>query len=96
VLALCPAKVPSAFDGFTAEDLLGGQLVVSSAKHAKIFGVTIAAKGPRKLVIELEEGVRFATAAVRRNVRAPKAIAVEDFAARVARDVAWRLGTADP
>jgi hypothetical protein len=63
--SLWPAKVTSSLDGFTTEDLLGSELIVSSAKHAEILGIALAAEGARVLVIELEECVRLAAPPVR-------------------------------
>ena len=59
--SLWPAKVTRSLDGFTTEDLLGGELIVSSAEHAEILRVALAAERPRTIVIELEERVRLAT-----------------------------------
>jgi hypothetical protein len=62
--SLWPAKVTSSLDGFTTEDLLGGELIVSSTEHAEILRVALAAKGSGLLVIELEERVCLATPSV--------------------------------
>jgi hypothetical protein len=66
-------------------------LVVSSAEDAEVFGAAVAAEGTGVLVVELEEGVRFATAAVRGDVSALEPVTVEDLAAGGACDAGARL-----
>jgi len=56
--------VTNSIHGFTTEDVLGSELIVSSAKHAQILRVALAAERARLLVIELEERVCLATPSV--------------------------------
>ena len=67
-----------------------GELIVCSTEDAKIRVVVVPAEGARVLVVELEEGVGFAPAAVGGDIGALGAVALEDRAARRVLDAVRR------
>jgi hypothetical protein len=68
-------------DVLAPKRFFGPKLIVSATANANVIGVVGAAERPRIRMIELEKGARFATTAVRGNIRAPKAVSLEDFSA---------------
>jgi hypothetical protein len=82
------ARVALGLDVGGAEILLGGERVVGGATQREVLGGVPTAPGERHKVVELESVDFAATLSGAVDVRAARAVAVEDGTANAGRNVA--------